>query len=217
MTRKEFERRYQTMPRTQKAELIEGIVYMPSPVRFDDHGEPHGWVIGWLAVYSAITPGARLGDNTTVRLDLDNDPQPDALLRIDERLGGGSRISRDGYVEGPPELIIEISASSASIDLHDKLEVYRRNGVREYIVWRTEDGELDWFRLRGKKYSRVRPDKEGMIASSVFPGLRLHVNALLGGDMKKVLAELQKGLNSKEHADFVKRLSQKSARKPKRE
>jgi len=116
LTRKEFERRYQTMPRTQKAELIEGIVYTPSPVRFDDHGEPHGWVIGWLAVYSAITPGARLGDNTTVRLDLDNDPQPDALLRIDERLGGGSRISRDGYVEGPPELIIEISASSASIE-----------------------------------------------------------------------------------------------------
>ena len=32
LTREEFERRYEAMPHVRKAELIEGVVYMPSPV-----------------------------------------------------------------------------------------------------------------------------------------------------------------------------------------
>jgi len=216
LTRDEFERRYNAMPRLKKAELIEGVVYMPSPVRHKSHSKPHRRITAWLSVYCDNTPGTDAGDNGTLRLDPDNEPQPDAMLFIEESAGGNTRISEDDYVEGSPELIVEVAASSASYDLHDKFKVYRRNGVREYIVWRVYDKKIEWFRLQGQQYVSVEPDAKGMIASSTFPGLRLHVNALLSGEMQKVYAELQKGLNSKEHADFVKRLSQKSKRKPKR-
>jgi len=216
LTREEFERRYDAMPNLKKAELIEGAVYMPSPVRHREHGRQHIQLAGLIMLYSTATAGTDCSDNATIRLDTINGPQPDLVLFVDESAGGNTRISEDGYIVGAPELVVEIAASSESYDLHTKLEAYCRNGVREYIAWRTEDGELDWFRLRGKKYVRVQPDDKGVIASSVFPGLRLHVKALLAGDMKKVLAELQKGLKSKEHADFVNRLSQKSQRKSKR-
>ncbi len=66
LTRREFERRYQAMPHIKKAELIEGVVYMPPPVRFGGHGEPHFMMIGWLFNYCAGTPGLRTGDNATV-------------------------------------------------------------------------------------------------------------------------------------------------------
>jgi Uma2 family endonuclease len=148
LTRREFERRYHAMPRVKKAELIEGVVYMPSPVRFRNHAEPHGWVIGWLVTYCAATPGVRLGDNATVRLDMDNEVQPDALLRLEPEVGGHSRLSADDYVEGPPEFIVEIATSSAAYDLHDKLRVYRRNEVQEYVVWQIYYERLDWFVLR---------------------------------------------------------------------
>ena len=120
LTRAEFERRYEAMPRKSKAELIEGVVYMPSPVGLRRHGEPHGLVIGWLAYYKARTPGLILGDNSTVRMDLDNEPQPDVLLLIDPDRGGQARISADDYVEGAPELVAEIASSSASYDLNAK-------------------------------------------------------------------------------------------------
>lgn len=216
LTRDEFERRYNAMPRLKKAELIEGVVYMPSPVRHKSHSKPHRRIITWLSIYCDNTPGTDAGDNGTLRLDPDNEPQPDAMLFIEESAGGATRISEDDYLEGSPELIAEVAASSASYDLHDKFKVYRRNGVQEYIVWNVLDKKIEWFRLQGQQYVGVEPDAKGVIASAVFPGLRLHVNALLQGDMKKVFAELQKGLKSKEHAEFVKRLSQKSKRKPKR-
>ena len=145
LTRVEFERRYQAMPEVKKAELIEGIVYMASPVRAKKHSKPHSRIIGWLIAYEAATSGVETLDNATVRLDVDNEPQPDALLRIEQ--GGQSRISEDDYVEGAPELIVEIAASTASIDLHQKLKVYRRNQVQEYLVWRIYDSEFDWFPL----------------------------------------------------------------------
>jgi Uma2 family endonuclease len=198
------------MPHVKKAELIEGVVYMPSPVHFESHGEPHAFIIGWLVSYCAATPGVRLGDNATVRLDLDNEVQPDALLRLEEALGGASHISDDDYVEGPPELIVEISGSSASYDLHDKLRVYRRNGVREYVVWRVYDGALDWFYLEGGEYHRLEPGEDGVIRSRVFPGLHLAAGALLSGDLATVLAVLQQGTQTEEHAAFVGRLSQRA-------
>jgi Uma2 family endonuclease len=216
LTREEFERRYDAMPNLKKAELIEGVVYMPSPVRHPDHGEPHGIVVTWIGVYRAFTSLVSFSDNATIRLDGINDPQPDVVLFMDETAGGRARIGEDRYIEGAPELVVEVAASTAAYDLHDKRRAYERNGVREYLVWRTEDGEFDWFRLRGKKYVRVQPDNKGVITSSVFPGLRLNVKALLNDDMKEVLAELQRELKSKEHADFVKRLSRKPTRKPKR-
>jgi len=205
LTRWEFERRYQGMPHLKKAELIEGIVYMASPLRFESHAEPHANIIGWLALYKAATPGVRLCDNATVRLDIDNEPQPDALLRIEK--GGQSIISQDDYVEGAPELIVEIAASSASYDVHQKLNVYRRNQVQEYLVWRFYEREFDWFRLQAGEYIKLEPDSDGIMRSQIFPGLWLDKNALLMGDLGKVLVILQRGLETAEHRDFVNKLT----------
>lgn len=205
LTRHEFERRYHAMPYLKKAELIEGVVYVASPLRFESHGKPHFQIITWLGVYSAATPGVDGGDNATIRLDLDNEPQPDALLRIES---GQSRISDDDYVEGAPELIVEVAATSASYDLHDKLRVYRRNRVQEYLVWQIYDNRLNWFRLREGDYVTLEPDAAGVVRSEVFPGLWLAVTAMLDGDLAGVLATLQQGLNTPEHADFVQCLSE---------
>ncbi|WGV25868.1 Uma2 family endonuclease [Halotia branconii] len=201
LTQAEFERRYDAMPHLKKADLIEGIVYMASPLRITQHGEPHAAIIGWLMLYKASTPGVQLGDNCTVRLDADNEPQPDALLRIE--VGGQSKISEDGYVEGAPELIAEIAASSVSIDTHEKLKVYRRNQVQEYIVWRFQDGELDWFRLAQGNYILLESNSQGIIKSEVFPGLWLDKQALLAGNLARVIEILQQGLTTIEHQNKV--------------
>jgi Uma2 family endonuclease len=206
LTRAEFERRYEAMPHLKKAELIEGVVYVPSPVRHRAHSHPHIHLTGWLVQYEAGTPGVEAGDNGTVRLDLDNEPQPDALLFIDPACGGQARIDADDYIEGAPELVAEVASSSASYDLHVKLRVYRRNGVREYIVWRVLEQELDWFVLRAGQYARMSVDAEGLLKSEVFPGLWLDPAALLRGDLATVLAVVQRGLASPEHAAFVARL-----------
>ena len=148
-----------------------------------------------------------MADNTTVRLDSNNEPQPDALLRIEPEAGGRSRLSDDDYVEGAPELIVEIASSSAAYDLHDKLRAYLRNGVREYVVWRVYDGALDWFVLKDGNYMPLAPDTTGgVIRSEVFPGLRLAVDALLVGDVARVLAVLLEGIGTAEHVEFVERL-----------
>ncbi|WP_413200369.1 Uma2 family endonuclease [Nostoc piscinale] len=208
LTRFEFERRYNAMPKLKKAELIEGTVYMASPLRFEPHAEPHADLMGWLWNYKIATPGVRLGDNPTVRLDLDNEPQPDALLLIDAQAGGQSRFSQDGYVEGAPELIAEIAASSATVDLGDKKRAYRRNGIKEYIVWQVFDQQIDWFCLEAGEYVNLQPNEAEIFQSQVFPGLWLDRSALLAGDMQQVLTVLQTGLNSPEHQVFVQQLTQ---------
>ncbi|MCX5980644.1 MAG: Uma2 family endonuclease [Nostocales cyanobacterium LacPavin_0920_SED1_MAG_38_18] len=205
LTRHEFERRYHAMPNLKKAELIEGVVYVASPLRIKSHGEPHAYIMTWLGVYKAATPGIGFADNATVLIDTDNEPQPDALLRIET--GGQSRINKDDYVEGAPELIVEIAASSASYDLHEKLKVYRRNQVQEYLIWRVYDYQFDWFRLQQGEYIQLQPNTDNIICSQIFPGLWLDKIALLGGDLGTVLAVLQQGLASPEHENFISRLS----------
>ncbi len=209
LTRAEFERRYEAMPHIKRAELIEGEVHRPSPVRHKSHGRPHAQIIGWLAAYCAATPSTDLSDNATVRLDLDNEFQPDVMLRLAPEAGGHSKISEDDYVEGPPELIVEVAASSAAIDLHSKLNVYRRNGVQEYLVWPVNDRRVDWFELREGAYAPLAAaeGEPGVLRSRVFPGLWLAAPALLDGDLAGVLAKLQQGLATEEHAAFVKRLA----------
>jgi Uma2 family endonuclease len=203
LTRAEFERRYAAMPHLKKAELIEGVVYVPSPVRHRRHGRPHILLAGWLLAYEGGTPGVEASADGTARLDLDNEPQPDALLIIDPARGGQCRISRDDYIEGAPELVAEISASSVSYDVNVKLNVYRRNGVREYVVWRVLDREVDWYVLRAGQYELLRPDPFGRLRSEVFPGLWLDVTALLRGDVAAVLGVVQEGMRSPEHAEFA--------------
>jgi Uma2 family endonuclease len=211
MTRAEFERRYSAMPDIKKAELIEGVVHMPSPISVS-HSGPHFDLITFLGVYRLATPGVLGNGNGTIRLDLDNEPQPDAFLRILRECGGQSRIDEDDYVEGAPELIVEISVSSVSYDLHDKLHAYQRNGVREYLVWRVWDAAIDWFVLRADQFERMQPTAAGHYQSEVFPGLWLDLEALLRGDVARVSAVLQQGISSPEHAAFVARLQAESAK-----
>ncbi len=161
LSRIEFERRVAAMPKVKKAELIEGIVHMASPLRHRGHGKPHAAIMTLLSTYWIATPGVDIGDNSTVRLDLDNEPQPDALLRIES--GGRSIVNDDDYLEGAPELIVEIAASSAAYDLYDKKQVYRRNGVHEYVVWQVFDHKLDWFSLQAGEYVPLQPDDNGVV------------------------------------------------------
>jgi len=207
LTQAEFERRYEAMPHLKKAELIEGVVYVPSPVRHSQHGFPHARLISWLGFYQANTPGVDVSDNSSVRLDLDNEPQPDALLLIDPARGGQTRLSVDGFIEGAPELVAEVASSSVSYDLHAKLHVYRRNGVCEYLIWRVLEQEIDWLVLRAGQYERMPVDANGLLRSEVFAGLWLDPAALIRGDLAMVLAVVQQGIASPEHTAFVARPS----------
>jgi Uma2 family endonuclease len=206
LTRAEFERRYAALPHLKKAELIKGGVYVGSPVKHKRHSKPHSQLITWLGVYAANTPGTETGDNGSVRLDDENAPQPDAILRILAECGGQSAEDADDYLQGTPELVVEVASSSVSYDLHDKKDVYGQFGAQEYLVWRTRDEALDWFRLENHNYVRLEPDANGVLESRVFPGLRLAASALLKGDMATVLAELQQGLVAAEHQAFVESL-----------
>jgi Uma2 family endonuclease len=206
LTRAEFERRYDAMPQLKKAELIEGEVYMPSPVRHRRHGHPHTRLVTWLGNYELDTPGVEAGDNGTIRLDLDNEPQPDAFLIIQPERGGQARISEDDYIEGAPELVAEVASSSASYDLGKKLHVYRRNGVREYVVWRVLDRQVDWFVNQEGQFQPLLPAADGILRSTVFPGLWLDPAALVRGERARIKAVLQQGLNSPGHAAFVAQL-----------
>ncbi|MDB9515355.1 Uma2 family endonuclease [Roseofilum reptotaenium CS-1145] len=187
LTRLEFERRYFNMPKLKKAELIKGVVYMASPLRFTPHAEPHGWLITWLGVYSAAKPDVQMGIEPTVRLDMDNELQPDGVLLIRPECGGQATLSEDGYLEGPPELVVEVAASSAAIDLGNKKRAYRRNGIQEYIVWQVFDRRIDWFRLEDGDYVNLEPDETGVICSRSFPDLSLDVGAMIEGNMAQVL------------------------------
>lgn len=207
LTREEFHRRYEAMPENIKAELIKGVVYMASPVRIDNHGKPHADMMGFLSAYRMVTPGVYIADNVTYIASDNYEPQPDGVLRIEETSGGRSRINENGYLEGSPELILEISSTSVSYDLHDKLELYEQKGVQEYVVWRVIDEQIDWFSLENGKYKGLAADKKGIVESKVFPGLRLNVKALLEDDLKKVLAALQAGLASKKYLAFAKKLA----------
>lgn len=204
LTLREFLRRYEAMPDVNRAELIEGIVSMPSPVPVA-HASAHGSFNGVLWIYVTHTPGVEAGDNGTILLDDLNGPQPDAYLRILPEFGGQSR-TENGYVVSSPEFLAEIAASSVSRDLHDKFAAYQRNGVREYVVWRVFDRQLDWFTLRDGRFERTAPDPNGIHRSEAFSGLWIHAPALLGGDFPTVLAALHAGLATPEHAEFRARL-----------
>lgn len=210
LTAAEFERRYDAMPDV-RAELIEGVVYVSSPVSAD-HGDTHFNFTGWLYVYKTLTPGISGSTDATIRLDIDNRPQPDLHLRIKADHGGRTHVSEDGYVVGSPELVVEIALSTASYDLHDKLNAYRRNAILEYIAWRVEDEQIDWFVWREGRYVRLAPDADGLLKSETFPGLWLDPAALIRGDDGAVLRAVHDGLASPEHAGFVDRLRAQAAR-----
>jgi Uma2 family endonuclease len=208
LTRAEFERRYSAASDVKKAELVEGVVYMPSPVRYAAHSKPHSILNAWLVYYCSKTPGLTgFGDNGTVRLDNDNEPQPDLFLLLPERLGGLAKVDVDDYISGPPALVCEVAGSSVSIDLHHKKAAYRRNGVGEYLVWRTDDAALDWFVLRDGDFVPLTPDSDGTLRSPTFPGLWLDPAALFAADLRATFALLDRATSTPEHAEFVDRLA----------
>jgi Uma2 family endonuclease len=190
LTLDEFNRRYCARPDLRHAELIEGVVHLPSPARIPQHADPLGLIAGWLAAFCALTTGVRLALGGTTRLSDESQVEPDAFLYRTGLGGAGFRITAENYGDGPPDLVVEVSASSASYDLHSKLRIYEQAGVPEYVVWRTEDRQVDWFRLTDGRYVRIEPDGDGIIASAVFPGLRLLVPALLAGDYAAVIGAL---------------------------
>jgi Uma2 family endonuclease len=203
LSRDEFERRYARLPHLKKAELIEGIVYMPSPVRARKHAQPHLLLGTWLETYASETPGVEAFDNASVRLDLDNEPQPDLVLIKAPAKGGQTRISADDYLEGAPELAVEIVGSSRAYDLHQKKAAYRRNQVREYLAWITGEQRLVWWELREGEYQEITLTADGLLKSHLFPGLWLDAPALQRLDMKAVLAALRRGLECPEHRTFL--------------
>lgn len=207
LTRVEFERRWDAMPHLQHAELIEGVVYMAAALRQSQHGRPHTYIMMWLGNYAALTPGVDVGTAASVRLDLDNEPQPDGHLRLPAWAGSTATIDADGYVSGAPDLVVEVSGSTVSLDMHLKLQLYRRHGVREYVVWRTLDDEIDWFVLQDGEYVRLAIDKDGWYRSQLFPGLWLHPDTLLHGFPTAIHAMMHEGMKSAAHATFVKELA----------
>lgn len=209
LSRAEFERRYQDHLDIKKAELIEGVVYVSSPSHAEKHADPHFIINTWLGLYCAATPGLIGSDNATLRLDLENEPQPDVLLRLEPELGGRVHLTEDDYLEGAPELIVEISAGSASYDLHDKHRAYARNGVPEYLVVLTYEKQIKWFVLREGVYESREPDENGILRNEIFPGLWLQPAALWAGDLATMLAILQEGLASPEHTAFIEQLKAK--------
>jgi hypothetical protein len=206
LNRDEFERRYDAMPELKKAELIEGVVHMSSPVRQKQHGGSHFHLIGWMSAYQVSTPGVQGGVSSSIRLDMENEPQPDGVLFIERDCGGHSLIDLDGYIAGSPELGAEVSATTTRVDMKTKFKVYRRNEVREYLLWRVAKKKVDWYVLRGGDYELLSPGPAGYLESEVFPGLWLDPAALVNGDVARVHDVLQQGLRSREHADFVARL-----------
>ena len=202
----EFMRRYEAMPHKCKAELIGGIVFMDmaSPLSHKQHGRPHVLLSGVLFTYVARTPGTDPGDNSTTRLNDDETPQPDLLLRIEH---GGNSVEDGDYLAGGPELVCEIANTSASLDLNQKFATYLHHGVEEYLVWRMHDRRIDWFAFDGGDYLAIEPDANGVLKSRVFPGLWLDTNALLDRDLLKLAATVEAGCATQEHAAFVERLA----------
>jgi Uma2 family endonuclease len=186
---REFLRRFEAMPEVKKAELVQGIVFMASPVRLDFHGVPDNLIQTWLGTYAAYRPHLQCATNLTVRLGPDDVMQPDAVLILDPAHGGKTSIDGSGYLAGPPELVVEVAASSVSRDAREKLVSYRRAGVREYLLWRVIDEVIEWFVLEEDEY-RPLPVVDGRLESRIFPGLVLNVPAALAGDRAIVLETL---------------------------
>lgn len=200
-----FHERYKVMPPEFRAELIGGVVIVPSPL-LPEHGECHALVMGWLIHYAIATPGTRVRDNATAILGPASEPQPDATLIIDPRYGGQTAIAADGYAIGAPELIVEVASSSASIDLHAKHHDYEQAGVLEYVVIVLRQRVVRWFVLQAGVYRETSARADGMFTSTVFPGLWLDAVALLQINGSLVIEALQRGLTTPEHAAFVQQL-----------
>jgi len=201
-----FHERYEAMPPETRAELVGGVVYMPSPMR-RDHGTTGRIVAGWLFHYQLKTPGIKGADGATVKLDQKGEPQPDCQLYIEPELGGQIRLDPDGYFAGAPELIIEIARSSRAYDLGAKKADYERAGVREYVVVELDPDQVHWFIRRDDHFDDFPPGPAGVYRSELFPGLWLDSQALYAENLERLIEVLDQGLATPAHTAFVARLA----------
>ncbi len=207
LSRAEFLRRWEAMPDLKRAELIQGVVYMPSPLS-RDHGTRDNAVSTWLGVYWAATPGCEALNNATWFMGDDETPQPDGSLRILPECGGQST-NKGRYVGGAPEFLAETCLSSTAYDLHQKREVYQEAGVQEYLAVLLREREVRWHRLVGGRFEVMPAPADGIYRSAVFPGLWLDADALLAGNLARVLAVLEEGIHTSEHRAFVEELARR--------
>jgi Uma2 family endonuclease len=212
LSQAEFHRRYEAMPPEFRAELVGGIVYVTSPLRWEPHGTYTYKLSYILNLYEENTPGVEGAENATIVLGAESEPQPDLALRVLPEYGGQSRLDEEGYLHGAPELIIEVAHSTVALDMHRKMEDYQQAGVIEYVVMCVTEEEFHWFRLRGGQ--RLKPDAQGIYRSRVFPGLWIDGPALQARDGKRLHEVLKQGLASPEHARFVQRLEAKRRKHP---
>ena len=212
LTRNEFLRRWEVMPQLKRAELLRGIVYIPSRVAIE-HSEMEFNANGWLGVYKAATPGCCGACNATWLMGDREVTQPDVSLRILPEYGGQSSVV-GGLASGAPELVAEVCTSAATYDLHQKLEVYEEFGVQEYVAVLMFEQQLRWHRLCRRRFKVMAAPTDGVYRSALFPGLWLDGAALLTNDLARVLAVLQDGVNSPEHAEFVQRLAARRRQQP---
>lgn len=210
LTREEFLRIWDMNPGIKRAELLGGVVFMPSPLSVR-HGDMEGDVGGWLTYYKAFTPGVASGHNTTSFI-LQDTPQPDVNLRILPEFGGASWLEGK-FLAGAPELLTEVCWSGKGYDLHQKKDLYLEAGIREYVAVLLYEQEIRWHILEEGMFQLMGPGPDGIWRSKVFPGLWLDGKAFLDGDMRKVLGKLQEGLASAEHEAFVVRLAENKGKR----
>jgi Uma2 family endonuclease len=208
MGQAEFHRKYLAYPDDTKFELIGGTVYVASPLGLP-HADFHFLLSGLFWTYSDETPGVQGLDNCTLILDEENEVQPDLAIRLLPEFGGKSSVTKNSYLQGSPELIVEIAQSSRAIDLYQKKDAYRRAGVQEYLVLAVKQ-EVVWFDFRSRKV--LSSSEAGICKSRVFPGLWLDTAALLNQRKTELKAALRAGLDSPEHAAFVTRLKARRQR-----
>lgn len=201
---RDFLHRWEAMPGLKFAELIDGVVYMPSPVT-SKHGRTESRVVTWLGTYVAGTPICDTGSQSTW-LMLASAPQPDCYLWIRPEYGGQSTISGK-YHAGAPELAAEICLTSAAYDLGVKKTLYQAAGVCEYVATIVEQEEVRWHRLVNGVYELCQPTSKGVFRSQTFPGLWLDGPALWSFDLARLIGTVERGLQSAAHASFVKKLA----------
>jgi Uma2 family endonuclease len=201
-----FHARYTAMPEDVKAELIEGVVYMPAAMK-RPHSRHHGLLTYWLWTYEDATPGVEVYDNATTIMGDESEPQPDASLIVRPECGGRMRYTEDDYLEGGPEWIGEVASSTEAYDLHSKKRDYERAGVQEYLVVALRQRKVFWLVNRAGHFEEKPPDADGAIRSEIFPGLWLDPQALLQLNGKRMIAMLRQGVDTPEHASFVQRLA----------
>jgi Uma2 family endonuclease len=206
MSQKQFHQIYELMPEGFRAELVDGTVFVSEPLGLE-HSGMHIRLNSLFDAYQGTTPGVEAGDNATVILGKEDEVQPDIFLRILPEFGGQSQTTGRGnksYVKGAPELIVEVAHNKWSMDFHSKRRRYQNAGVIEYLTLCLDPLELSWFSLRTD--SKLVASDRGTLPSGIFPGLWIHVDALLQMNYEKLMRVLRRGLSSAGHKSFVEKL-----------